>query len=333
MILSRALTMASATAVPSVTVEDLITRGYFPDRVIPPVNSLALTPAISDIQAYVAPTVRDVINRVRGAGFPRSLSVMHSVPKRKHLRRSMLIPNPLHQFVLCEEVANSWNDLQAFCSRSPLSLSVPAVSAERAIKATNDLGSQPSYRAQRSIGMRYLLKTDIARFYPSIYTHSVPWALHGKVAARSDRKYALLGNRLDLWLRETQDKQTGGIPIGPDTSFLFGEILATAIDLELLSQIPSLRGTRYVDDYYLYFSSISAAENGLAVIHEAARKFDLEINDPKTEVLDMPETLEPLWKRELRSMGIRESGGRASRVVRVACASTGGLYQLSDARQ
>ena len=84
--------------------------------------------------------------------------------------------------------------------------------------------------AQQSVGTRYLLKTDIARFYPSIYTHSVPSALHGKAAARADKKYKLLGNRIDLWLRETQDKQTGGIPIGPDTSFLIGEILGTALD-------------------------------------------------------------------------------------------------------
>jgi hypothetical protein len=62
------------------------------------------------------------------------------------------------------------------------------------------------------------------------------------------------------WLRETQDKQTGGIPIGPDTSFLVGEIVGTALDLELKSQIPSLRGTRYVDDYHLYFSTVADAE-------------------------------------------------------------------------
>jgi hypothetical protein len=103
-----------------------------------------------------------------------------------------------------------------------------------------------------------------------------------------------LGNRLDLWLRETQDKQTGGIPIGPDTSFLIGEVVATALDLGLLAEIPSLRGTRYVDDYYLYFSSLSNAESALAALHGIARKFELEINDPKTEIVELPETLEPL---------------------------------------
>src|SRR5262249_1499355 len=158
------------------------------------------------------PKMLDILKKVKGATLPRSRCVTHSVPKRKHLRRSLAIPNPLHQCILSDEIASNWPALSAFCARSPLSLSLPKPSADRALEATNDLNKQPLFRAQRSVGSRYLLKTDIARFYPSIYTHSVPWALHNKTAARSDKKFKLLGNRLDLWLRETQDKQTGGIP-------------------------------------------------------------------------------------------------------------------------
>src|SRR5438128_6532414 len=202
--------MVSTSVALAVTVDDLMTRGYFPDRVIPPVNSLALSVAIPDMLAYAKPRIADIINKVNGAAIPRSRCVTHSVPKRKHLRRSMSIPNPLHQCILSDEIATNWPSLAAFCVKSPLSLSVPKPSVDRALEATNDLGKHPLFRAQRSIGARYLLKTDIARFYPSIYTHSLPWALHGKSAARSDKKFNLFGNRLDLWLRETQDKQTGG---------------------------------------------------------------------------------------------------------------------------
>ncbi|HTF70880.1 MAG TPA: RNA-directed DNA polymerase [Edaphobacter sp.] len=207
-----------------------------------------------------------------------------------------------------DEMASSWSALHAFCSKSPLSLSIPMVGTTRALVHQNDLGQLPFFRAQRCVGSRYLLKTDIARFYPSIYTHSIPWALHGKTAARSDKKYSLIGNRLDLWTRETQDKQTGGIPIGPDTSFLLGEIIATALDLELLKKLPQLRGIRSVDDYFLYFNSISDAENALAVLHGIARQFELEINDPKTEIIQLPDTLEPPWKSELRKLSIRPQG-------------------------
>lgn len=288
--------------------EDLMTRGYFPDRLIPPINTLSLSPSIPEVLAYVTPKAADIIGKVKGSGLPRSLCVTHSVPKRKHLRRSMSIPNPLHQAVLCNEIAANWSELEKFCSQSTLSLGVPKPSTDRALEATNDLGKLSLHRAERSVGARYLLKTDIARYYPSIYTHSIPWALHGKTQARSDKKYKLLGNRLDLWLRETQDKQTGGIPIGPDTSFLIGEVIGTALDIELLARFPSLSGARYIDDYYLYFSTLAEAERGLATLHEVTHRFELEINDPKTEIVDLPDILEPLWKRELRSLTIRDNG-------------------------
>jgi hypothetical protein len=105
-------------------------------------------------------------------------------------------------------------------------------------------------------------------------------------------------------VRETQDKQTGGIPIGPDTSFLIGEVMGSAIDIELQDSIKA-RGTRFIDDYYLYFETQAGAEQGLALIHKIAKEFELEVNDPKTEILPLPEELEPAWKTELRSMRLR----------------------------
>jgi hypothetical protein len=184
--------------------------------------------------------------------------------------------------MLADEMANHWVELHAFCAQSPFALSVPVLDTERALRARHDLNQQSLFRAERSVGARYLLKTDISRFYPSIYTHSIPWALHGKATSRASSRSGLLGNRLDLWMRETQDKQTGGIPIGSDPSFLVGEIIGTALDLELQKRLPSLRGTRWIDDYYLYFETIADAESGLSVLHSVARQFELEINDPKS---------------------------------------------------
>jgi hypothetical protein len=111
---------------------------------------------------------------------------------------------------------------------------------------------QVAQRAARSVGKRFVLTADFSRYYPSIYTHAIPWAIHGKAAARAD--ITLFGNRLDERIRESQDsqdKQTGGIPIGPDTSFLIGEVVAAAIDRRLEDKIGKLHGTRFVDDYYL----------------------------------------------------------------------------------
>lgn len=65
---------------------------------------------------------------------------------------------------------------------------------------------------KRSAGMRLTLKIDLATFYASIYTHGIPWVIHGKQVARSKRAKDWCGNRLDVWMRDTRDRQTKGIP-------------------------------------------------------------------------------------------------------------------------
>ena len=37
------------------------------------------------------------------------------------------------------------------------------------------------------IGKRFVVKADISTFFPSIYTHSIPWALVGKAVAKQNR--------------------------------------------------------------------------------------------------------------------------------------------------
>lgn len=276
---------------PTLTVESLLTRGYFHDRVIPPLNSVQLQPAVDELCGLV--------KTVPGL---RSRCTQHSVPKRKHLRRLLSIPNPFHQTALAVEVAARWPELETLCRRSTLSLSFPKLSQKRALESAFEINAQTVGRSLRAVGARYVLRTDIARFYPSIYTHSVPWAIHGKTLARKDR--GLYGNALDKRIRDTQVQQTVGVPIGPDTSFLIGELIGSAIDVRLQDLI-ELRGTRFIDDYYLYFRTQSEAEHALALFHKITKEFELEVNDPKTELAPMPEELEPAWKTELRGMQLR----------------------------
>jgi hypothetical protein len=70
---------------------------------------------------------------------------------------------------------------------------------------------------------RFILHTDVNRFYPSIFTHSIPWAIHTKLvvkAAKAAGRAALAGlwaNRLDELARNLNEQQTMGVPIGPAT--------------------------------------------------------------------------------------------------------------------
>ena len=163
--------------------------------------------------------------------------------------------------------------------------------------------------AERSFDSRYLLKTDISRYYPTIYSHVIPWALHGKQFAKSQiNNGALLGNILDRCIRNTQDGQTLGIPIGPDTSHIIAEIIGSAIDCELKNKLDSsLSGWRYIDDFQLFFKTRGDAESALYTLHGILKDLELEIHPQKTEILELPLPLEQSWVTELRSFKFRES--------------------------
>lgn len=160
-------------------------------------------------------------------------------------------------------------------------------------------------------GYRYMLRTDVSRFFPTIYTHSVPWALHGKTIAKKNRSITpkYFGNLLDLSLRQTQDEQTCGLPIGPDTSHIIAEAIATSIDLELRKKLKAFpSGFRYVDDFYMFFPTLIDAETALAVLVKALKDFELQINFEKTKICSVLEITDDFWSHQLRSFQIAKNG-------------------------
>ncbi len=231
--------------------------------------------------------------------------VRHSYPKRRLSRRILSIPHPRNQIFVAMEVEEHWQELKLLCDRSRVSLTSPKLSSTRALQGVHERQAEGIERTKRSVGRRFVLHADLARFYPSIYTHSIPWAIHGK-DQRHNQSAGLFGNLLDLWVRETQSKQTGGIPTGPDTSYLIAEVIASKVDTLLEERIGELRGTRYIDDYHLYFHSRSDSEEALAHLHQVAAHFELDINDLKTSLEELPESIEPTWKTRLRSVFIEK---------------------------
>ncbi|WP_321150976.1 RNA-directed DNA polymerase, partial [Aeromonas jandaei] len=150
---------------------------------------------------------------------------------------------------------------------------------------------------------------DISSFFPSIYTHSIPWALHTKSTAKAQRKKSdtYYGNILDQRCMRMQDQQTIGLPIGPDTSHIIAEIISVAIDQELynaLGEWPA--GFRYVDDYFLFFDSREEAEICLAQLTKAISNFELQINPSKTRIVEVKELVEDTWKYGLKKLDISD---------------------------
>ena len=134
------------------------------------------------------------------------------------------------------------------------------------------------------------VRTSVASIHQ--FTHSIPWALHGKEFSKKNKKAKNLGNQLDELLRNCQDGQTNWISIGPDTSLLIAEMLLSKIDAELEKR--KIQGLRYVDDYELVFDTEAQALEGLSVIQEALLGVELHFNPSKTRILPLPQRIKTL---------------------------------------
>lgn len=104
-----------------------------------------------------------------------------------------------------------------------------------------------------------------------------------------------------------QDKQTIGLPIGPDTSHIIAEIIGVAIDVELKEALKKWpEGFRYVDDYFLFFETREEADKCLAQLTKAISNFELQINPAKTRIVEVKELVEETWKYNLKKLEISD---------------------------
>lgn len=116
------------------------------------------------------------------------------------------------------------------------------------------------------------------------------------------------GNTLDKEVRNAQDRQTIGVPIGPDTSLVVAESILTCIDVELDNTF-NINGLRYIDDYQLGFNTLGEAEDALAFLQENLGAYELALNPLKTEIIELPKEFESLVISDLRVTNIRTSKG------------------------
>jgi hypothetical protein len=137
-----------------------------------------------------------------------------------------------------------------------------------------------------------VFETDITRYYPSIYTHSIAWACYGKENVKGNRnKYeGSLADRIDQLLRAANRNQTVGIPIGPETSRIVAELIGRHVEREVCAGCDGLLPSsvdRLQDDWFVGTADRRVAEKALAAISIAYRAYGLEINGSKTSLLEV----------------------------------------------
>jgi hypothetical protein len=167
------------------------------------------------------------------------------------------------------------------------------------------------------------LAADVSRFYPTIYTHSIGWALHGKDWCKQNAHNSTLkkslGQQLDDLVRKGQDGQSLGIPVGPDTSIVIAEIIGVRID-QVLEERLGLTGDvaiRYTDDFFIGLRDGRTPETSLAALSAALSAYELEIGSDKTRVVAAGTRAEPDWALELSQFRLPTDEARKKKAIEI----------------
>lgn len=141
----------------------------------------------------------------------------------------------------------------------------------------------------------YCLFTDITNFYPSIYTHSICWAIHGKEKTKNNLRQSKnwYGGKIDSKIQHMQYNQTNGIPQGSAIMDFIAEIILGYVDLKLSEVLLDLKKTegieiidysilRYRDDYRIFSNNKNELEIIAKNLQEVLQTLNLELNSKKT---------------------------------------------------
>lgn len=235
--------------------------------------------------------------------------------------RQMGLPTPMRYQRLCASLRDNWSNIQnhfhAYTDDQSYRISRIHIRKEYGSKQIFEMnyknwrvdGNPESDLLIHEKGIsRFLVKADISTCFPSIYTHSIPWALAGKPEAkRTAGDNSIWYNQIDKACQGIKNGETHGLLIGPHASNLLSEIILTVVDKKLYDQ--EYRFSRNIDDYDCYVNSHNQAECFLRDLETALREFDLPLNHKKTKIIELPIGIEKNWKHQLSDIPVEGGSG------------------------
>lgn len=141
-----------------------------------------------------------------------------------------------------------------------------------------------------SLEKRYpVLRTlDVSKCFDSIYTHCLSWAVKDKAFTKEFKLISTtFGQEFDETIRHGNHNETNGIPIGPESSRIFAEILFQKIDLLTISKLSHEFGgrytfRRYVDDVFIFADSEEIADTVYTTYADTLTSYNLHANVAKS---------------------------------------------------
>ena len=272
----------------------LLDHGLFAEKVPPCFTSVGLADYVS----------RKIGSLPDGDDELKKKLVSHDYIRYEALRDSNIprhlgIPHPKSYAMQALAIKKHWGCIAEHMNKPELVFSRIHVRRARngRIFEMNYMGRKSKFEKDELVwmlGAQYMVAVDIAQCFSSIYTHSIPWALHGKDYAKEHPKLNEPGNLLDQCTRNTKDKQTNGLLIGPHASNIISEIILTTIDANLQEK-GYKKVKRYIDDYCFYAATYEEAELFIKEIGLQLRTYEMSLNEKKTKILPLPRPSDEDW--------------------------------------
>lgn len=247
--------------------------------------------------------IRSQIERIpmRNVGYDQ---VVYKVTRFNNVPRHISVPHPLPYVQLANSIAINWDKLKFTAENDESRIKPQKHSDGRLIIMDYESTIlQVKRTSKNAFGKRFVVHTDISNCFPSVYSHSIPWALIGIQRAKRERNSDLWFNKLDYHQRMLKRGETIGLPIGPATSNVIIESILGKVDDALINEgfTFSRDGahSRFIDDYTAYCNTHTDARRFLSFLGQQLEHYRLLLNIKKTKILEQPTPLTPSWVSEL----------------------------------
>ena len=222
-----------------------------------------------------------------------------NVTRFNNVHRKISIPHPLPYAHLVNTIAENWDSINHI-EENENSIIRPLKHKDgRIIVMTYEQSKRKTKRYNDSCkGKKFIVHSDISNFYPSIYTHSIPWALLGVPAAKLNQSGGF-ENELDKHQRMIKRNETTGVAIGPGTSNIISEIILYQVDKLLKNK--GYEFYRYIDDYTAFCTTDEESESFIRDLSEYLSIYGLLLNIKKTEIKKLPKPTASDWVSDLGS--------------------------------
>lgn len=215
------------------------------------------------------------------------------------------IPHPESHMALCQAIRGCWEEINEHIGKPEKKFNfchVRKIRNQSHIFEMNYDGADKWVREELEqdyyLGCAYIVKTDISNCFPSMYTHSIPWAVRGISHAKDNKSSGDWPNSLDKAVRNCKDQETNGLLIGPHTSNIIGEIILTKIDCHLQDK-GFKKVIRHIDDYRYFAKDEDDAKSFIKCLELELKRYELLLNQKKTSIIPISEYFHYEWPRKL----------------------------------